>query len=174
MCAVYRGGAVSDLILRAFIIGIGATVVMDVWGWVRRRFMGIPTLDYGLVGRWIGHLRHGRLAHARIADASPVAGERLIGWSAHYAIGALFAAMLVTAAGEEWLREPSLWPALAFGVVSVAAPYFILQPALGAGVAAARTPAPNVARLRSLATHAVFGLGLYLSAEAAVRLAPMR
>ena len=30
------------------------------------------------------------------------------------------------------------------------------------GMAASRTPAPNAARLQSLLTHAVFGLGLYL------------
>jgi hypothetical protein len=29
-------------------------------------------------------------------------------------------------------------------------------------MAASRTPAPNAARLQSLLTHAVFGLGLYL------------
>jgi hypothetical protein len=47
----------------------------------------------------------------------------------------------------------------------VAAPFLLLQPALGAGIAASRTPRPNVARRRSLVTHLVFGLGLYLAAE---------
>ncbi|OVZ64709.1 hypothetical protein CDO44_00395 [Pigmentiphaga sp. NML080357] len=55
-------------------------------------------------------------------------------------------------------------PALALGVATVVAPFFILQPGLGAGIAASKTPRPNAARLRSLVTHAVFGLGLYISA----------
>jgi hypothetical protein len=45
-------------------------------------------------------------------------------------------------------------------------PFFVMQPAMGAGIAASRTPTPWRNRLRSLATHAVFGCGLYLSAAA--------
>lgn len=38
-----------------------------------------------------------------------------------------------------------------------------MQPGMGAGIAASRTPNPRAARLQSLVTHAVFGLGLYLA-----------
>nr|WP_278252770.1 DUF2938 family protein [Stenotrophomonas maltophilia] len=54
--------------------------------------------------------------------------------------------------------------ALAFGTLSVAAPFLILQPGMGAGLAASKTPAPGKARLRSLVAHSVFGAGMYLSA----------
>lgn len=40
----------------------------------------------------------------------------------------------------------------------------------GIGIAASRTPRPNAARLQSLLTHAVFGLGLYVAAWAALLL----
>ena len=40
------------------------------------------------------------------------------------------------------------------------------QSCKGAGFASSRTPAPLANSLRSLANHAVFGLGLYLSAAA--------
>jgi hypothetical protein len=40
----------------------------------------------------------------------------------------------------------------------------VMQPAMGAGIAASRTPRPNLARLRSVVTHTVYGLGLYASA----------
>jgi hypothetical protein len=43
-------------------------------------------------------------------------------------------------------------------------PLFIMQPALGLGIAASNTPKPWQARLKSLATHTVFGIGLYLCA----------
>ena len=36
---------------------------------------------------------------------------------------------------------------------------------MGAGIAASRTPRPNAARLQSLVTHAVFGLGLFATAS---------
>jgi len=39
-----------------------------------------------------------------------------------------------------------------------------MQPAFGFGVAAAKLPNPNLARLRSLLTHTIYGLGLYLGA----------
>ncbi|WP_447725801.1 DUF2938 family protein [Sphingomonas koreensis] len=44
---------------------------------------------------------------------------------------------------------------------SVAAPFLLMQPPMGAGFAGSRTPHPAAARLHSLVTHAIFGLGLY-------------
>jgi hypothetical protein len=43
-------------------------------------------------------------------------------------------------------------------------PFFTMQPSFGLGIAASKTPHPNQARLKSLMTHTVFGVGLYLSA----------
>ena len=45
----------------------------------------------------------------------------------------------------------------------MAAPFLVTQPGMGAGFAGSRTPRPAAARLQSLATHAIFGLGLYLA-----------
>ena len=42
------------------------------------------------------------------------------------------------------------------------APFLLMQPCMGAGIAASRTPHPASARVHSLINHAVFGLGLYL------------
>ncbi|MDH0338153.1 DUF2938 domain-containing protein [Metapseudomonas otitidis] len=145
-------------------IGVGATLVMDLWGWLLRRLTGNAGLDYALVGRWVGHMPRGRFRHAGIGRAAPVRGERVLGWTCHYLIGIGFAALLVAVAGPAWLCRPSLWPALVFGLLSVAAPFLVMQPAFGLGIAAARTPEPLKARLRSLRTHLVFGLGLYLAA----------
>lgn len=44
------------------------------------------------------------------------------------------------------------------------APLLVLQPALGAGIFSMKTAAPLFNSLKSLATHTVFGLGLYLAA----------
>jgi hypothetical protein len=54
-------------ILVALVIGSGATVLMDVWAVLRKRLLGIPPLDYALVGRWLAHLARGRIRHHRIA-----------------------------------------------------------------------------------------------------------
>ena len=54
--------------------------------------------------------------------------------------------------------------ALLVGVVTVAAPFLLMQPGMGAGIAASRTPRPAIARVHSLLNHLAFGAGLYLSA----------
>jgi Protein of unknown function (DUF2938) len=145
----------------AVLTGAGATVVMDLWGIARKRLLGIPAMNYGLVGRWLAYLARGRFRHDAIAATPPVKGEHLIGWSAHYLIGIAFAAVLLAIYGLDWIRQPTLVPALLVGIGSVAAPFLIMQPGMGAGIAASRTPRPAAARLQSLITHAIFGLGLY-------------
>lgn len=154
--------ASQELIVRVVLVGMGATVVMDAWTMALRR-LGVPVLDYALVGRWVGHWRHGRFAHADIRQAPAVRGEAALGWGLHYATGVLFAGLLVGFAGQAWLRAPSPGPALAVGVATVLLPWFVMQPALGAGVASSRTPTPLRNCLRSVLAHAVFGLGLYLA-----------
>jgi hypothetical protein len=144
--------------------GVGATAFMDFWSLVRRRLLRAPLPNYALVGRWIAHLARGRVHHDSIAAASPVRGERAIGWTAHYLIGIAFACLLPAVWGVAWFRSPSLEPALLVGIVTVLAPFLVMQPAMGAGFAASRTPRPRAARLQSLLTHTIFGLGLYAAA----------
>jgi len=64
---------------RAALVGIGATLVLDAWALLLRRAFGVRTLDWALVGRWLGHFPRGRFMHAAIAAAAPVRGERLLG-----------------------------------------------------------------------------------------------
>jgi hypothetical protein len=118
-----------------------------------------------MLGRWIGHFPRGQFVHRSIADAPSVPGELLVGWAAHYTIGVTFAGMLLALWGLDWARHPTLLPALTIGILTVLAPFFIMQPGMGAGIAASRTPKPGLARLRSLATHTVYGLGLYGAAR---------
>lgn len=153
-----------NLLYDSIVIGAGATAVMDLWATARTRLLDVPAPDYGLVGRWIGHLARGRFRHDAIRRSPPVRGEAAIGWTAHYAIGMGFAGALLAIAGGPWTRDPTPGPALAFGVATVLAPFLVLQPGMGAGIAARRTPRPWAARAQSLVTHAVFGLGLYSSA----------
>lgn len=153
------------LIWHGAVIGLGATAVMDLWALLQRRLFGVPSLDYALVGRWIGHFPRGRFRHKAIMAAPPVAGERALGWAAHYAIGMLFAALLIGLWGPEWVADPTPGPALIIGVGTVVVPFLIMQPAFGAGLAASRTPQPNKARFRSLVAHLSFGVGLYLAAK---------
>ena len=64
-----------DLVARGIAMGIAGSALMDLWSAVLRRGFGIPTLDYGLLGGWIGHFPRGRFRHVRIALSEPVAGR---------------------------------------------------------------------------------------------------
>lgn len=161
-----------EFALRAVLIGAGATGLMDVWAALLRQ-LGVPSLNMAFLGRWLGHLRRGRWTHQAIAGATPVRGELWIGWGAHYAIGITFAALLLWVNGPEWGRSPTLPPALLIGVVTVVAPLFILQPGMGAGIASWKTPTPAFSSAKSLVTHIVFGVGMYLAARVATWVLPV-
>jgi hypothetical protein len=145
------------------LIGAGATAVMDIW-LLLLLCLRVQTPSFALIGRWVGNMPRGKFAHASIADAPPVAGELGLGWLTHYAVGIAYACLLLGVLGTGWSRQPSLLPALAIGVGTVVMPLFVMQPAMGAGFAASKTPTPLKNCLRSLANHAVFGTGLYLTA----------
>lgn len=155
--------ATSDT-YRAIAIGLGATLLMDLWNLFLKRAFGIPSLDYCLLGRWVLHMPGGTFRHPGIGAAAPKPGECAAGWIAHYGTGLGFAVVFVLLMSGEWLARPTLLPALLYGILTVVFPYFIMQPAFGLGVAASRTPRPLQARLKSLGTHTVFGTGLYLAA----------
>lgn len=152
--------------LLAYVVwtGIGATLTMDLWTLVRRRMFGVPLPDYGHVGRWLGHMRNGRFVHRSIATAAPIRHEAVIGWVAHYLIGMSFAALLPVLWGTAWFLAPTPGPAVAVGLGTVLAPFMLMQPGMGAGFAASRTPHPKLARMHSLITHALFGFGLFAAA----------
>jgi hypothetical protein len=157
-------------IARIGLIGVGATAFMDAWLLGLKR-LKVPTLDFALLGRWLGHLGRGRWKHVAISRAAPIRGESAWGWLLHYATGIAFAALLVGITGTAWTHAPTLLPALAVGAATVVVPLFVLQPALGAGIASWKTPNPLLSCVRSLMNHTVFGAGLYVSAAAIERLA---
>ncbi|TDQ23795.1 DUF2938 domain-containing protein [Tenacibaculum caenipelagi] len=149
--------------LQIIIIGIGATLTMDIWASLLSLF-NIKSLDYRFVGRWLGHLTKGKLKHDKIFNTKPFPYELIIGWIAHYLIGITFTFLLVIIYGKDWLNTPTLQPAIIIGLTTVVAPFFIMQPSFGIGIAASKLPNANIARFKSLVTHFIFGLGIYLTA----------
>ena len=148
-------------LFRTILIGLGATLIFDLWGIFLKRAFQIAPSDICLVGRWIGKMPEGVFRHTNIRAVAQKSNECAIGWSAHYLIGITFAITFVALVGNNWLHQPSLLPALLFGIVTVLAPFLIMQPAFGLGVAASKTPNPMQARVRSVMNHTAFGCGLY-------------
>jgi len=154
----------EDLFAAVF-IGVGATAVLDAWLAVLRR-LSVPTGSFALIGRWVAHMVRGKFIHASINKTQPVANELAIGWITHYAVGIAFAGVLVALQGPGWVQQPTFVPAFLTGVATVAIPLFVMQPAMGSGFAASKTPSPFKNCARSIANHAVFGIGMYLAAIA--------
>ena len=154
----------ANYILGAIAVGIGASLFMDLWNLFLKRAFSIQSLNYCLLGRWLCHMPGGTFRHASITAAPQKPFECTVGWIAHYTIGVTFALAFVVLLSGDWLARPTLLPALLYGIGTVVFPFFILQPSFGLGIAASRTPKATQAWLKSLVTHTVFGVGLYVCA----------
>ncbi|MFP3834467.1 DUF2938 domain-containing protein [Chryseobacterium sp. SIMBA_028] len=152
-----------NVLIDAVLLGVGATIFMDIYALIIKKLWNIPSLDYRILGRWIGHFKNGKFSHPNIIQATPIQGEKAIGWLAHYSIGIMFAYVLLLIWGESWLLHPTAFPAIFIGLATTLAPWLMMQPAFGFGVAASKLPNPTIARLRSLQAHFIYGIGLYLS-----------
>ena len=150
--------------LGAVAVGLGATLFMDIWALLLKRAFSVPSANYCLVGRWLRYMPEGTFVHKSIAAASRKRSECAVGWIAHYVIGTVYALVLVALVSGSWLTQPTLLPAMLFGIGSVLVPFLIMQPSFGLGIAASRTPQPTQARLRSVMAHTFFGIGLYVCA----------
>ena len=151
-------------LISAILMGLGATLTFDLWGLFLKQAFKITPSNICLVGRWLRYMPAGTFKHSNIASTPPKSAECTVGWIAHYPIGITFASAFVALVGNNWLQHPTLIPAIVFGVVTVLAPFFIMQPSFGLGFAASKTSNPTQARLRSLMNHTAFGVGLYLFA----------
>lgn len=148
--------------MSTILIGLGATLTFDLWALFVKYAFKITPSNFCLVGRWLRYMPAGIHKHSNIASATPKSSECILGWIAHYMIGITFAIIFIAFVGNKWLQHPTLIPALTFGMVTVVAPFLIMQPAFGLGVAASKTSKPMQTKLRSLMNHTGFGFGLYL------------
>lgn len=150
-----------EFLVSAVLIGIGATMLIDLWAQFLKRAFGLPAPNWAMVGRWFAHLPRGRVLHEDIARSEPVPNELAIGWIAHYLVGILFAAIVLALWGLGWARNPTFLPALIVGLATVGCGWFILQPGMGAGIAASKRANANQLRLLNIVSHTVFAIGLY-------------
>lgn len=155
---------VSDFVIRALLIGVGTTLIFDLWVRFAARFLGGPGVNWAMPGRWFVYLLRGQFLHRTIAQSAPVNHELAIGWVFHYAVGVLFAVFAMLLGGPGWSQNPTLGPALFVGISTVLCGWLILAPGMGFGIAGSVFPDANKRRVFQLTSHVVFGLGLYICA----------
>jgi hypothetical protein len=156
----------AELLFKAALVGIGGTIVLDLWALFMTRVMGLSEPDWAMLGRWFGNMPRGQFVQETMTKAEPVKGEMAIGWIAHYAVGVGYGLLLLAFWGRDWMGRPTLLRPMILAWVLLVAPYFVRMPGMGMGIAGSRTPKPNVTRLKSVMGHSIFGLGMYATAMA--------
>jgi len=150
------------MMIDGLVIGLLATMLIDIWALALKSVFKLPTTNWAMVGRWVGHLHQGRFVHDSIANAVPIAQERMLGWLTHYVIGLLYGVAYLWLITDILMQTPDLISAVIFSLVLLVAPWFIMQPGLGLGVLAHRVPKPWLIRGITISVHVIFGVGLYL------------
>ncbi len=153
--------SLSAILVTGVSVGILATITMDIWSLFAKHVLRWPTADWAMAGRWFGHMARGVFAHESIHAAEPIAHERIVGWIGHYVTGIGYGIAYIAIVRLVLETDPTFVSALTFGVVTLVAPWLIMQPSMGAGAFASRTPQPGRIRTVNVSVHVIFGVALY-------------
>lgn len=149
----------------SLMVGIGSTLVLDIWGVLLFKMKGITPTNWGMVGRWLMGLRQGEWVATQQNVQSPSLIEKISGWSFHYLVGIAYAVILVLAWGTPFIQSPTLLPIILVGIVlSTFAGLMLFMPAMGVGFCGRKIPNQGKALLMMIIAHTVFALGQYIFA----------
>lgn len=152
----------TDFLIRSLLIGVFATAALDLWNILLNRTGGFPLPNWSFIGRWFMQTLSGRPYQPDIAGVPAHPNETAIGWAFHYAVGVAFAAALLLI-WPGWARNPTFWPPMIVGWVTIGCGWFILAPLLGGGMAHSRKADATTPRLLNIAAHTVFGLAMWIA-----------
>ena len=164
--AMRMSGETIVLLMFGVLVGVAATLTMDVLGSLARR-VGLAAGAKGIwVGRWYLGIARGQFVHSNIAAAPEQSGEKRAALVGHYVIGIVLAVVYVV--GSRWLgvSPDGLLVALGYGLATCVFPWFLVFPALGFGMFGHRGPAELRLFTSSLLNHLFFGFGLWWMAKA--------
>ena len=106
---------------------------------------------------------HGRFLYHHPTEMKQVPNELLYGYITHYAIGVGFAIGFMLG-WDRLVGGPAspIW-ALAYGVATTIASYFLVLPSMGMGAFGRRSPEGIKALLSPLANHLFYGIGIAIT-----------
>ena len=149
-----------NLVVVGVVAGVLGTVVMDLGNFLLSRAGVISRIHMGMLGRWAGGWTRGRFRYGHPSEMEEIANEVLYGFVTHYSIGVGLAVSYVL--GWDLLvggPASPLW-AVAYGVATTVAPWFLTYPSVGFGALGMRSPEGLKAPISSLVNHLFFGLGI--------------
>jgi len=149
-------------ILEIIIVGVIATAALDLWQQIYRVLFGTPITNWAIIGRWAAYLPRGQFVHENIGATPPVENELTLGWIVHYVVGIGYAVVYLFLMWAVFRMTPDFWSAMIFGAVSVSVTWFFMEPILGAGFMASKTPKPTAAMVHDFTSHLAFGFGLFI------------
>ncbi|MEM8744557.1 MAG: DUF2938 family protein [Pseudomonadota bacterium] len=150
-----------EIVKDVLIVGIAATLTLDIVQQLMRLIMKWPISNWAIIGRWAAYLPEGRFVHKTIGKTPPVKHELALGWLVHYGVGIAYGAIYLFLVYAVFGTGPGFVPAMLFGILSVSVTWFMMEPILGAGNMGANTPDPTATRIQDFGSHFGFGLGLY-------------
>ena len=151
--------------MRLVLIGIIATVTMDLLSAGAIKLQLISPLPPRLIGRWFASVARGQLFHHDIGQVTPVNYEMAIALPVHYAIGVTLALAYWLATSALGLSPRNPFIALSFGLTTNVLPWLVMFPAMGYGWFGAQGPPGTRLFVSSLINHCFYGLGLWFGAS---------
>jgi len=152
-------------ILAGGLVGVAATMTMDVLASASRKVGLVAGAKGAWVGRWYLGVARGQFVHSNIAAAPEQPGEKRAALAGHYVIGVALAVLYVI--GARWVGHSpsSFFVAVGYGLATCVFPWCLLFPAFGFGLFGREGPPELRLFTSSLLNHLFYGLGLWWSAQ---------
>lgn len=115
----------TSLLILSVVLGVAATAFLDAMNYLQHIILDKPLTQYEFIGRWVIYMTDGVFSHQSIKAAPPKAGELMLGWVGHYAIGIGFALLMLIFTGVKWVLKPSFLPAFIVGFATCSIPFFL-------------------------------------------------
>jgi len=149
-----------DLIVVGAAAGVLGTLAMDSANFLLARTGMLARIDVGMIGRMAAGWARGRFRYGHPSEVKQIPNEMIYGYVTHYIIGVSLALPYVL--GWDLLVGGPASPvwAVAYGVATTVAAYFLVLPSMGLGVFGRLAPEGIRVPLSSLVNHLFYGVGL--------------
>jgi hypothetical protein len=155
----------SSLNWRSVVVGILATITMDIFSFTALKLGWIAFLPPRLTGRWFASIARGQFLHADIAQAPPINHEMAVAAPMHYLVGITLALLYLLASSVLGFSSRNLIAALGFALCSTLLPWLLMFPAMGYGWFGTHGPQGTRLFMSSLVTHSFYGIGLWFGSS---------